>query len=123
NLRAEKGGCILELDDLLEYRYGMLLALLPPERPDEKTIELLTHLRKANAGNVWLAAAMLYRGHDRHRLEKLKAISHASGAPLLASNQVLYHDPKRRVLQDVVTCIREKTTIEKAGRLLESNAE
>ena len=38
-------------------------------------------------------------------------------------NDVLYHAPERRPLQDVVTCIREHVTIDKAGRLLEANAE
>jgi error-prone DNA polymerase len=47
----------------------------------------------------------------------------AAGVPLLATNDVLYHIHERRVLQDVVSCIREKTTIETAGRLLEANAE
>ena len=36
---------------------------------------------------------------------------------------MLYHDPGRRPLQDVLTCIREKTTIEAVGRKLEANAE
>ncbi len=43
--------------------------------------------------------------------------------PLLATNEVLYHHPARRPLQDVLTCIREKTTIEAIGRRLEANAE
>jgi error-prone DNA polymerase len=43
--------------------------------------------------------------------------------PLIATNDVLYHTPNRRILQDVVSCIREKTTIEQAGRVLEMNAE
>ncbi len=43
--------------------------------------------------------------------------------PLLATNEVLYHDPARRPLQDVLTCIREKTTIDAVGRQLEANAE
>ena len=42
---------------------------------------------------------------------------------LLATNDVLYHDPDRRELQDVVTCIREHVTLDEAGRLLEANAE
>src|SRR5437764_1023685 len=41
----------------------------------------------------------------------------------LAVNDVLYHAPERRALQDVVTCIREHVTIDAAGRRLESNAE
>ena len=43
--------------------------------------------------------------------------------PLIAVNDVLYHAPERRALQDVVTCIREHVTIETAGRRLEANAE
>ena len=43
--------------------------------------------------------------------------------PLLATNEVLYHHPARRPLQDVLTCIREKTTIEAIGKRLEANAE
>ena len=38
-------------------------------------------------------------------------------------NDVLYHAPERRPLQDVMTCIREHVTIDNAGRLLEANAE
>ena len=43
--------------------------------------------------------------------------------PLLATNEVLYHHPSRRRLQDVLTCIREKTTIDAVGKRLEANAE
>ena len=35
-----------------------------------------------------------------------------TGAPLLATNDVLYHEPDRRMVQDVVTCIREHLTLE-----------
>jgi len=119
----EKGNCHLTLKDLLEHRYGLLLAVVPPAKPDEKTAEILEVLYKANTGNVWLLASMLYRGMDSRRLSKLKAVARTANVPLLATNDVLYHAQERRELQDVVTCIREKTTIEKAGRLLESNAE
>ena len=35
--------------------------------------------------------------------------------PTIATNDVLYHSPDRRLLQDVVTCIREKCTIDELG--------
>src|SRR4029450_5285989 len=38
-------------------------------------------------------------------------------------NDVLYHHPDRRRLADVLTCIREHRTIDKAGRILALNAE
>ncbi|MEN3386683.1 MAG: error-prone polymerase, partial [Hyphomicrobiales bacterium] len=71
----------------------------------------------------WLAASMLYRGDDARRLARLKAIAERALVPLIAVNDVLYHAPERRPLQDVMICIREHVTIDKAGRLLEANAE
>ena len=43
--------------------------------------------------------------------------------PLLATNDALYAAPEARPLHDVLTCIREKTTIAAAGRVLQANAE
>ncbi|MCC5972888.1 MAG: error-prone DNA polymerase, partial [Rubellimicrobium sp.] len=47
----------------------------------------------------------------------------AQGLAILATNDVLYHAPDRRPLQDVMTCIREKCTLCEAGFRLEPNAE
>ena len=66
---------------------------------------------------------MIYRGDDHRRLTRLIAIADDAAVPLIAVNDVLYHAPERRPLQDVVTCIREHVTIETAGRRLEANAE
>jgi len=85
---------------------------------------LLARLKEA-AGkhSVWLAAAMLYRGDDARRLARLAGIAESARVPLIAVNDVLYHAPEWRPLQDVVTCIREHLTLETAGRRLEANAE
>jgi error-prone DNA polymerase len=66
---------------------------------------------------------MHYRGNDRTRLDRAAALARETHVPLIAVNDVLYHHPDRRELQDVLTCIREHTTIEAAGRLLAVNAE
>ncbi len=58
-----------------------------------------------------LAASHTYRGDDRARLGALAELSRRCGTPLIASNAVLYHAPHRRPLQDVITCVREHTTI------------
>ena len=34
------------------------------------------------------------------------------GVPTVATNDVLFHVPARRILQDVVTCIRDDCTID-----------
>src|SRR5437763_867696 len=70
-----------------------------------------------------VAASRLYRGDDAARIERLDRIARANGCTILATNDVHYHVPDRRPLQDIVTCIREKVTIATAGYLLNPNAE
>ncbi|HET7681794.1 MAG TPA: error-prone DNA polymerase [Xanthobacteraceae bacterium] len=123
--RAEKGDCILRFADLLEFVEGLNLIVMPPGRIEaDKLQALLLQLKQAASKKaVWLAAGMLYRGDDLRRLKRLAAIAEPAFVPLIAVNDVLYHAPERRALQDVVTCIREHLTLEAAGRRLESNAE
>jgi error-prone DNA polymerase len=121
---TEKGECHLKLADLLEFAEGQLLALVLPHRFEaEKTLDILGRLKSSVADGVWLAASLLYRGDDRRRLARLHHLAATARVPLLATNEVLYHHPSRRPLQDVLTCIREKTTIDAIGRRLEANAE
>lgn len=123
-LAADKGECHLRFEDLREFSEGLLLALMPPYRfTADALTRMLETVRGTSANGVWLAASLFHRGDDRRRLARLQRIAISAGVPLLATNDVLYHDCERRVLQDVVSCIREKTTIETAGRLLEANAE
>ncbi|MGR3485218.1 MAG: error-prone DNA polymerase [Paracoccaceae bacterium] len=70
-----------------------------------------------------LAASMLYRGDDRARVNRLDAMAATHGLTLLATNDVLYHHPARRPLQDVLACIREGVSIDAAGTRLLANAE
>ncbi len=84
----------------------------------------LSHVRDALApAPVYLAASHLYQGQDRARMAALAQLAEHSGTPLVATNDVLYHAPQRRPLQDVLTCIREGTTIREAGLKLNPNAE
>ena len=66
---------------------------------------------------------MLYRGNDRARLSERAHLAAQARVPLIAVNDVLYHHPDRRELQDVLTCIRAHLIIDKAGRRLAANAE
>lgn len=117
NLRAEKGDCILHLDDLLAHAFGLELIVMAGDA------RLLARLREAVPHRVRLAASMLYRGLDHTRLLRMKGLARVASVPLIAINDVLYHHPHRRPLADVLTCIREKTTIDRAGRKLAANAE
>jgi error-prone DNA polymerase len=123
-LAAEKGECHLTLDDLLEFAEGQLIVLTVPHRFEAMTaLRVLERLRQSNADGVWLAASLLYRGDDRRRLLRLQRIATTARMPLLATNEVLYHHPARRPLQDVLTCIRERIAIDAIGRKLDINAE
>ncbi len=123
-LAAGKGECHLHLQDVLDFSEGLLLVLLPPHRFDSAAITgALDRLCRSRAAGVWLELSLLYRGDDRRRASRLHRIAESAGVPLIATNDVLYHAPARRALQDVLTCVREKTTIEAIGKTLEANAE
>jgi error-prone DNA polymerase len=123
-LRGNKGECLLQLGDLAEFSEGVLLVLMPTYRIDSDVVlRTLDALSGLPAEGIWLGASPFHRGDDRRRLAKLQRIASTARVPLIATNDVLYHTPERRILQDVVSCIREKTTIEQAGRVLEMNAE
>ncbi len=117
NLRGEKGECILHLDDLIAHSFGLELIAM------SRDARLLSTLRAAAPGRVRLATSMLYRGRDRARLKRTAEIARVAQVPLIAVNDVHFHHPDRRPLADVLTCIREKTTIDRAGRRLAANAE
>ena len=125
--RADKGRCEIGLDDVYAYAAGQVFIALPPDRLTNETAaafgaELAAIERRLDAP-LYLAAQSLYRGDDRARLARLAALAQDCGTPLIASNDVLYHSPARRPLQDVLTCIREKCTIREAGYRLLANAE
>jgi len=123
-LAAEKGECRLALSDLMDFADGQLLVLMLPHRFETAAaLKVLARLKGSGAAGVWLAASLLYRGDDRRRLARLQRLVTTARVPLIATNEVLYHDPARRPLQDVLTCIRDGTMIHAAGRRLEANAE
>ena len=105
-LKAEKGECILTLADLKEFSEGQFLVLVPAWRFAPGNIAAsLNSLRTSRAGGVFLAASFFHRGDDERRLVRLKRVADTVRVPLIATNDVLYHDPDRRPLQDVLTCV------------------
>ncbi|WP_086618529.1 error-prone DNA polymerase [Erythrobacter tepidarius] len=85
--------------------------------------DLLPHLVCLLPTLRHIAASYLYRGNDIARIERLDELARAHRLGLLATNDVHYHAPERRALQDVMTAIRHKTTVAAAGHLLHPNAE
>jgi error-prone DNA polymerase len=118
NLRTTKGHCELHFDDLLEFLEDMQLIVATPTSD-----EMLRQLSDAAPGKVWLGATMLRQGRDARRLAALREQAARTGVPLIAINDAQYDKPEARPLHDVMTAIREKTTVQAAGRRLAANAE
>lgn len=123
NRRAEKGSCILAKEDLHDLISDHIFIAIPPYKLSTKFETDLSWLAIAFPGAVYLGATRLYRGNDDARLEKLEQISMQNQSPFVAIGDVHYHIPNRRPLQDILTCIREHTTIAEAGLRLNVNAE
>jgi error-prone DNA polymerase len=125
--RAVKGECHLAYADLVELGEGQIVVALPPEAPpdapDDDFLAFLRRLAGDFGDRAYLAAQHLYRGDDAKRLHRLAGLAAESRVPLVATNDVLYHVPARRRLQDVVTCIREGCTLAAAGFRLAAHAE
>ena len=85
--------------------------------------KLLPHLTRQLPTLRHIAASYLHAGDDIARIEALDALAKAHGLTILATNDVHYHCPERRPLQDVMTAIRHKTTVAAAGHLLHGNGE
>ena len=146
----EKGVCEISLSMLAEHTQGVQLIVLPPDdlaaefmievesnvvplrREDGAArmvsltasfSDLLPHLTRQLPSMRHLAASYLYRGDDVARIDRLDRLASENSLTLLATNDVHYHAPSRRPLQDVMTAIANKTTVAQAGHLLHANAE
>ncbi|WP_325591875.1 error-prone DNA polymerase [Puia sp.] len=129
NLRAEKGQCSLYKHDVYEAAKGIKFVVAPGPLLDERyTLKrdfaaAIEEYREAFGRDLYLGASRGYRGDDAKQLYRLAELGKRLETPLLATNDIYFHAPGRRPLQDVLTCIREKCTIHNAGFRLFENAE
>ncbi|MDG2533420.1 error-prone DNA polymerase [Sphingomonas sp. HITSZ_GF] len=120
--KGEKGQCFLHWDDLAAASEGLVGALVPglADTGDPQALG-------------WMADVFGERGHlcltqhrrpgDALRLHQLDRAARRFGLTPLATGDVLYDTPDRRMLQDVVTAIREKCTIDELGFRRERSAD
>src|SRR4051795_4421869 len=120
--RAGKGGCALSWDDVVEHGEG-LIAILVPDRPDTHCVSQLRLLAREFHDRAYLALSLRRRPGDQLRLHELSNLAAAMRVATVATNDVLFHSPERRILQDVVSCIREGVTIDDAGFRRERHAD
>ena len=129
NLRAEKGECRLYKADVYSELKNIRLIAIPPATLnaefnfDPAFEKNLREYREVFGSQLYLAATRRYLGDDAKQIFRLSQLAKHLYIPLVATNDVHYHEPERRQLQDVLTCIREKCTIQNAGYRLHQNAE
>jgi error-prone DNA polymerase len=112
--RAGKGACDLAVDDLLGHAEGQIGIVLD-EVPDDGMKARLGRLREGFGDRLYTALTLRRHPGDAMRLNRLEEGARAAGVPAAVTGDVLFHEPRRRILQDVVTCIREGCTIDSAG--------
>ncbi len=116
--RAGKGACSLGWDDLATHADGLLAVFLVDDpgcnRPQPLT-DRLSRARDIFGNRAYLALTLHRRPNDAVRLERLARIAREHRVATVVTGDALYHVPQRRILQDVLTCIREGCTIDDAG--------
>ena len=74
-------------------------------------------------GNVFVELQRHGRRDQEFRNQAAVELARRKKLPLLATNGVTYATPEKRDLQDVLTCVHHKTSIDEAGKLLNYNSE
>ena len=146
--REIKGSYALEMDDLAALRecYAIVIPVLPPtvgatlprptsepgglsrdravptetdssHRTAQRLLSALSHLPRA------LGYSRLLTATDALRFKQILELSHQHNLPITACGDVLIHDKSRQPLQDMLTAVRNKTTVDLLGGLAEQNAE
>jgi error-prone DNA polymerase len=121
--QAEKGSCLLTFADVAEFADGLLACVRLPEVSNEEAIDCLPRYREAFSERCHLLAELFCEADDRLRLQSLLRVSRQHRLPLVAANDVHYHDPSRQRLQDVLTAVRHGTTVAELGHRRFPNAE
>ncbi len=120
--RGGKANCILHLDDVAHYAEG-LIGILVPDLADETCALQLRKMAEIFGDRAYLSLCLRRRPNDQMRLHELSNLAARFKVKTVVTNDVLFHEPSRRQLQDIVTCIRNTTTIDDIGFERERHAD
>ncbi len=120
--RGGKANCVLHLDDVAFYAEG-LIGVLVPDLADETCALQLRKMAELFGDRAYLSLCLRRRPNDQLRLHELSNLAVRFKVKPVVTNDVLFHEPSRRQLQDIVTCIRNRTTIDDIGFERERHAD
>jgi error-prone DNA polymerase len=135
NLDAEKGDCLLSLEEIIEIQKEIIFIIVPPRTIEgyssvfeNKKMEFKKQIdffynNIIDKRNIFLAFTYYYGNLETERHEFIHTLSKKYHIGLIATGDIVYHAPERKALQDIITCIREHCEIKKAGFLLKHNSE
>jgi error-prone DNA polymerase len=122
--RAEKGACLLYLEDLLRYQAGLLAIVARFPREKAAYLPPLRKLRDTfDDDRLSLAAHRHLGGEDDAVVAARLEVGRQVGIPPVATNDVQFHVRDRRRLHDVLACIRMHCTLDEAKTRLLANSE
>ncbi|MDC0358341.1 error-prone DNA polymerase [Oligoflexia bacterium] len=125
--RSTKGGCLITLDDFLQHCANLAIVAVPTFTGRQLAPRFMpicrTILDRTDPKLFSIACSKTFDHNGFQQTRVVLQTAKALQAPLLATNNVYYHAPNRKPLQDVLTCIRHKTTVAQAGYRLLQNAE
>ena len=117
--RAAKGKCELSLSDVLEWGVDCVLVI----DGSKQLAVTITQLKMHFSTDVFLGLAPQYDGYDAGYFQKLADIAVRHDIPITALGHPIMHHGSRRRLADILSCIREKRTIDTLGHFAQPNAE
>ena len=120
--RGGKNNCILHWDDVMTYSDGMI-GILIPDLADDTCALHLRKMAEVFGNRAYVSLCLRRRPNDQLRLHDLSNMATRHKVKTVVTNDVLFHEPGRRQLQDIVTCIRTKSTIDDVGFERERHAD
>ncbi|WP_437221928.1 error-prone DNA polymerase [Planctomicrobium sp. SH661] len=114
--RSEKGNCTLHFADIAAHSSHLIAGVLLHEVLRwEEGIAHAYRYRDLFGDRAYGLGSLHLGPNDAGLLERLHNISRQTHLPLTASNDVHYHVPQRRILQDVLTAIRYGCPVAELG--------
>ncbi len=117
---SSKGSYHLPRELLAAHSQRLLCLWLPTEPAADSDLGWLGELFPQR---LWIACALLQEGDDHAHYQRLYQLANQHQLPMVACNDVHMHTPERQPLQDVLTALRHRTTVQALGTRRFANAE